>query len=84
MTRKELKETMAQQGQAVHDVDVTLGDDIDEVLSWANPNPERIGCPSHETLIAFARREQPIGDSAYEHILKCSPCYRDFVAARGE
>ena len=73
---------MAQQGQAVHDVDVTLGDDIDEVLSWANPNPERIGCPSRETLIALASREQPLGDPAYEHLLKCSLCYRDFMALR--
>ena len=71
---------MAQQSQAVHDVDVTLGDDIDEVLSWANPNPERVGCLSRETLIALASREQPIGDPAYEHLLKCSPCYCDLRA----
>ena len=75
---------MAQQGQAVHDVDVALGDDIDEVLSWANPNPERGGCQSRETLIALASREQPLGDPAYEHLLKCSPCYRDFTALKGE
>ena len=80
VTRKELKETMAQQSQAVHDVDVTLGDDIDEVLSWANPNPERIGCPSRETLIALACREQPIGDPVYGHLLNCSACYREFKA----
>ena len=82
MTRKELTETMARQSQAVHDVDVTLGDDIDEVLSWANPNPERVGCPSRETLIALASREQPLGDPTYEHLLKCSPCYRDFTALK--
>jgi len=71
---------MAQQSQAVHDVDVTVGDDIDEVLSWANPNPERIGCPSREKLIELARRALPLGDPAYEHLLKCSPCYREFRA----
>lgn len=69
---------MAQHSDAVHDVDVTLGDDIDEVLSWANPNPERVGCPSRETLMALPSRELPIGDPAYEHLLKCSACYREF------
>jgi hypothetical protein len=31
-------------------------------------------------LIALSRRERPIGDPAYEHLLKCSPCYREFRA----
>lgn len=71
---------MAQQGQAVHDVDGTVGDDIDEVLSWANPNPERVGCPSRDTLVGLARREQSIGNPVYEHLLRCSACYREFEA----
>src|SRR5262245_22312568 len=50
-------------------------DEIDEVFGRANPNPDRIGCPPREVLIALARRERPIGDPAYEHLIKCSPCY---------
>jgi hypothetical protein len=50
-------------------------DEIDELFGRANPNPDRIGCPPREILIALARRERPIGDSAYEHLIKCSPCY---------
>jgi hypothetical protein len=50
-------------------------DDIDELFGRANPNPDRIGCPPREVLIALARRERPIGDPAYEHLIKCSPCY---------
>ena len=52
-----------------------IGDEFDEVLGRANPNPERIGCPPHETLVELARRSRPIGDPAYQHLLKCSPCY---------
>src|SRR5215831_12946154 len=50
-------------------------DEIDEVFGRANPNPGRIGCPPRDVLIALARRERPIGDPAYEHLIKCSPCY---------
>jgi hypothetical protein len=50
-------------------------DEIDQVFGSANPNPDRIGCPPREVLIALARRERPIGDPAYEHLIKCSPCY---------
>ncbi len=50
-------------------------DEVDELFGRANPNPDRIGCPPREVLIALARRERPIGDPAYEHLMKCSPCY---------
>lgn len=53
-------------------------DDIDQVLGQANPNPERVGCPSREVLAELARRARPIGDPGYEHIVNCSPCYREF------
>jgi hypothetical protein len=55
-------------------------DEIDEVFGSANPNPERTGCPGVEVLTALARRERPIGDPGYEHIVHCSPCYRAFRA----
>src|SRR5687768_15097382 len=53
-------------------------DDIDKVLGSAYPNPERKGCPPHDVLAALAKRERPIGDPGYEHIVSCSPCYREF------
>jgi hypothetical protein len=64
---------MPQRGHSPDD-DV-IGDEFDEVLGRANPNPERIGCPPRETLVELARRVRPIGDPAYQHLLKCSPCY---------
>ena len=71
---------MAERGHHQTDGEQRAGDDIDEVLSRANPNPDRIGCPPRETLVGLARRAQPIGDPAYEHLVKCSPCYREFRA----
>src|SRR5690606_12249176 len=35
----------------------------------------RQGCPPHDVLVALSRRERPIEDPAYEHLLDCSPCY---------
>ncbi len=52
-----------------------FGDELDEVLRGANPNPARQGCPPHDVLVALSRRERPIEDPAYEHLLECSPCY---------
>ena len=66
---------MPQRGHSPDD-DV-IGDEFDEVLGRANPNPERIGCPPQETLVELARRARPIGDPAYQHLLKCSPCYTE-------
>src|SRR6185436_2200019 len=60
--------------------ELTSGDDIDKVLAQANPNPTRAGCPGREVLSALSRKERPIGDPVYEHLLKCSPCYREFRA----
>ncbi len=75
---------MAQRSQPSDDEAGRFGDDIDEVLSRANPNPERVGCPPRDTLIGLARRAQPLGDPAYEHLVKCSPCYREFRALQEE
>jgi hypothetical protein len=54
-----------------------FGDEIDEVLRGANPNPARIGCPPRDVLVALSRRAKPIGDPAYHHLLECSPCYAE-------
>src|SRR4029434_4457723 len=43
----------------------------------AHPNPPREGCPPPELLRRLARRELPIGDPAYDHFAKCSPCYKE-------
>ncbi len=57
-------------------------DEIDEVFGRANPNPDRIGCPAHDVLVALARRERPMGDPAYGHLAECSPCYLEVRALK--
>ena len=59
-----------------HPFALILEDEIDLVLGYASPNPTREGCPSYELLVALSRRERPIDDPAYEHLVKCSPCYQ--------
>jgi hypothetical protein len=75
---------MANTRQSADNDDIQSQRDIDEVFSRANPNPDRIGCPPRETLAALARRQQPIGDPGYEHLAKCSPCFREFKALQAE
>ncbi|HXH23970.1 MAG TPA: hypothetical protein VNI78_01900 [Vicinamibacterales bacterium] len=53
---------------------------MDLLLGRAHPNPAREGCPPREMLVSLSRRELPIGDPAYEHLSKCSPCYQEFRA----
>lgn len=59
-----------------------LSDDelMDEMFSWANPNPARVGCPSRDVLAELASRVRPIGDVWYDHLWCCSPCWRDMRA----
>jgi len=65
---------MAETGRPRDDNDA-VGDGVDEVLSHANPNPGRVGCPAKETLIALARKGLPLDHPAYDHLTRCSPCY---------
>src|SRR2546428_12586929 len=73
---------MANDGQHSDPPELSWVDEFDEVLRVANPNPDRAGCPPRDVLIAVSRRERPIGDPAYEHLLKCSPCYSEFRSMR--
>jgi hypothetical protein len=75
---------MVRQHNPTRDDDLRPGDEIDELLGEANPNPDRVGCPSRETLVELARRARPIDDPAYEHLVKCSPCYREVRAFQEE
>ena len=48
---------------------------LDDLFASGHPNPERIGCPSRDVIIALARKERAIGDPAYDHLARCSPCW---------
>ena len=55
-------------------------DEVDALFSTANPNPGRAGCPPRSALAELARRERSIDDPGYEHLTRCSACYREFRA----
>jgi hypothetical protein len=57
-----------------------IENEMDLLFGRAHPNPTREGCPSAELLARLAHRELPIGDPAYDHIGKCSPCYQGIRA----
>jgi hypothetical protein len=54
-----------------------IENEMDLLFGRAHPNPTREGCPPAELLMRLARRELPIGDPAYDHFAKCSPCYQE-------
>jgi hypothetical protein len=57
-----------------------IENEMDLLLGRAHPNPTREGCPPRDLLVSLSRHELPIGDPAYDHLSKCSPCYQEFRA----
>lgn len=48
------------------------------------PNPERLGCPGGEFLerLAFHRSTIPLTDPRLDHVVHCSPCFRELTNLR--
>ncbi len=48
------------------------------------PNPERVGCPGREFLerLAFHRKSIPVSDFRLDHVVHCSPCFRELTEMR--
>ncbi len=48
------------------------------------PNPDRVGCPGDAFLkqLATNRKSVPMTDPRLDHVLHCSPCFREFTAFR--
>ena len=69
---------MADERQAGKSPEFTPEDEIDELFARANANPTRVGCPTRDVLIELAHKRRAISDPAYEHLAKCSACYREF------
>jgi len=57
-----------------------IEDELDFLFANASPNPNREGCPSRAALIGLSRREKPVGHADYLHLVRCSPCFREFRA----
>lgn len=71
---------MTNDGQRSDPLRFQIENEMDLLLGRAHPNPAREGCPPREMLVSLSRRELPIGDPAYDHLSKCSPCYQEFRA----
>ena len=52
---------------------------IENVLLHANPNPERVDCPTREELIGLALRVREASDPLWNHVSGCSPCFADVL-----
>src|ERR671915_1657510 len=68
---------MTNGGQRPDPLGFRIENEMDLLFGRAHPNPARAGCPPPELLRRLARRELPIGDPAYDHFAKCSPCYQE-------
>ena len=55
-------------------------DELDDLFAHGNPNPNRVGCPAPDVLMALSDGQRSIEDAAYEHLVNCSACYREFRA----
>lgn len=71
---------MTHDGQRSDPLRFQIENEMDLLLGRAHPNPTREGCPPRELLVSLSRREFPIGDPAYDHLSKCSPCYQEVRA----
>jgi hypothetical protein len=60
--------------------------DIQAAILKDYPNPTRKGCPGMETIRSLANRAAAFdglaGDTAWEHVTHCSPCYQEFLDVR--
>jgi hypothetical protein len=57
---------------------------LESVVSTQFPNPERKGCPGIDVLRLIATKELPMRDPAFEHVGRCSPCFRDVRELRAD
>lgn len=51
---------------------------IKQFFLEAFPNPERVGCPDEETLMALAEGRLPPGHPALTHVSSCSECFAEY------
>jgi len=66
------------------DSDTELFKQIEQHVLDNYPNPDRIGCFTHEELREFVRHPEgfDFGDKKYLHLFRCAECTRDVKAIR--
>jgi hypothetical protein len=59
-------------------------DFIKDYFLEANPNPQRMGCPSEEILKAIAEGRLPANHTSRLHLTTCSECFAEFRGYRAD
>lgn len=60
-----------------------IKDRLKDIILREYPNPERRGCPGSDALKRIAAGDRPpTGDPAWEHTIRCAPCYTEFLEYR--
>jgi hypothetical protein len=63
-----------------------LQHEYQQAVEAAYPNPERCGCPAmvvlRELATRSARFEDLEKDSHWKHVIRCAPCYDEFLKLR--
>lgn len=58
---------------------------LEEAILRDYPNPERIGCPGTDALKRIAFEDvPPTSDPAWQHTIRCAPCYTEFLQLRAD
>jgi hypothetical protein len=60
---------------------------LQESILTEYPNPNRVGCPGEPVVRGLAQRylDRTVQDEpSWQHVTRCSPCYREFLDARAE
>jgi hypothetical protein len=58
---------------------------LEEAILRDYPNPERIGCPGTDALKRIAFQDvPPTSDPAWQHTIRCAPCYTEFLQLRAD
>ena len=80
MQRMNPDDHLAVSGKEVKDV-VAFGR---KCAKGAFPNPTRMGCPDRARLRAMARRDPSLtlADLPITHVVRCSPCFQDYLRFR--
>ena len=56
---------------------------LEQTILREYPNPERRGCPGGDALKRIAAQDRPpTSDPAWQHTIRCAPCYTEFLEYR--
>lgn len=83
LRREKSRFVKKQRGRRVIDWETELMAAFETVVQRDFPNPQRIGCPGHDSLVALvAGRSDAESALALAHIRECAPCFDELKQLR--